>query len=882
MTSIEYDIVTQQYGKLGTKDGIVFSEEELYLSFEFNAIAHHQGWILYVPFNYTETKEALSAIVPILITNNLNFKVVKNAIIHKKMNNGTYGKTMIGRNIVIKLDEISKSDSIVSILNPTTEVFKGPVLGYDYKLGVNLYARYGSYNSKIVEDEIGNLERLVMDSSGKWFRDKYRRPPLLPYGIKNPFDQIITSTSTNGFHTTLRGNYKIGDPLYRDIWGSVYEGSSLNDSSSASKYYIFRGKRKTFIDDFNRDTYDRLEWAAKTISHLKISTLQVIDFWKEDEYAFLILSRTEGKSLEKLSSELLDDTLWSKSAVNVKKKIINILIKIAKELANINSLGYINRQINCNSVFVSPSLDITIIGWDLSYDFVNKIPSPPFQTKEELNTSSSVLPDENTDLNSYGNLAVSVLSGHSNVIITAGESEESISKKINYITDNSLLTNIISKCIQNSEASRPTWTEIIETLEVYNNSLDREKIANKVATPYTNTILAEIIQSALHELASQKLTIKNLWFSLINHPYDTDVYPQGNKHIFPSIYRGISGILYLLARSSKVGFDISHLSDKIEDSLNFIIDRPYKKSNNLSSGLYYGAAGISVALNEMVNSQLLPMNSNYGTLIEHCLSGDNALYDVINGVAGDGLATLICKGTINNAFYEERTANTATKLLRTQQTSGAWLSPNRRPNDMINGFGYGTAGICYFLLEYAERHGSKDALHSAIAGITYLNSLKIDSDQICWWPSSTFDQRRGFSWCFGSAGIALTYLKAYEYTHDLDYLNTAEKALRSLNPYKVLQNFSPSTGLSGIGEVYLEAFRISRAEEWYERATIIIDAICNLGFNAVTTKTHRNTNTVLQTADFMTGQTGILHFLLRYQHPDKISYPLLPPPINHP
>lgn len=876
---------TYEYRDSLFKYDIPIIEEEYYLNIELGTITHHQGWILYIPINHPETHLALSEIIPKLLDMKLNFKIVKNRTIHIKMNNGIYGPTMIGRNIIIKLDILLQLDFIVPTLDTVSARYLGPTLGYDYKIGSNLYARYGSYITRTTEDGVGNLDRIIMDSNGKWFRDKYRKPVSLPRGVQNPFEGFIKKTPQDNLHTTLLGKYKIDKSVNADIWGTIYEGSAADNNQLETKYYILRGKRKTLIDDFNRDTYDRLEWAAEVTSKLdeNIPAPKVIDFWKEDNYAFLILSRSSGKNLKEISIELLNNTIWNKVPLESKNIIIKILIKIANALSYINSVGYVNRLINWNNISISPSHDITIINWALSYNFTNNTPSPPFQTKEALHSELKTISIEKNDICSYGHLLISVLSGCHSKTLIEDEVEESWKEKIAYITGDHSLTEIISRCLSTQKINRPTWNEVVEALQIHGESTNQMNSNITRTGPHAKEALTSIIQSAIDTLPSTKFTINSLWFSSIEHPYDTDVYPYLNKHFYTAIYRGVGGVLYLLAKALSMNFDLSLSSDNIENSMRLIIEKKYHRSRKFIPGLHYGSSGIAVTICEMINSGLLNINDEYTQIIQSCLSKDNVLYDVINGVAGDGLALMICQNYICTEFYEEKLTNIALQLLRTQQPSGAWQSPGRSSSDIINGFGYGVAGICYFLLEYAQRLNSADALRSAISGISYLNTKKIESSQTCWWPSSSFDLRQESEWCFGSAGFILTYLKAYEYTQNLDYYKTAEKALNSIQPHRISPNLSQSHGLAGIGETYLEAFRITQSEQWLDRATLIVDTLCKLRHSSADIGTYWNTDILRNaTADFMLGQSGILHFLIRYHHSDKISYPLLPSPISQP
>jgi len=82
--------------------------------------------------------------------------------------------------------------------------------------------------------------------------------------------------------------------------------------------------------------------------------------------------------------------------------------------------------------------------------------------------------------------------------------------------------------------------------------------------------------------------------------------------------------------------------------------------------------------------------------------------------------------------------------------------------------------------------------------------------------------------------------------------------------------------MAGWGEIYLEAFRVSKSEEWLGRATWIAQALCTLkcklpgnGAYWIVENAH------FPTADLMLGSSGVIHFLMRYLNQDKILFLLL-------
>jgi hypothetical protein len=120
--------------------------------------------------------------------------------------------------------------------------------------------------------------------------------------------------------------------------------------------------------------------------------------------------------------------------------------------------------------------------------------------------------------------------------------------------------------------------------------------------------------------------------------------------------------------------------------------------------------------------------------------------------------------------------------------------------------------------------------------------------------------------------VVLSLVRAFEKTGQKKYRRRAENILRRLPSRIVNPDFTLGSGLAGLGEACLEVTRVSGSSEWKERT----DWIAGFFFH-----TRQATpgggcywitgNTGLQTAGLMDGQAGVIHFLLRYAHPETFN-----------
>ena len=146
------------------------------------------------------------------------------------------------------------------------------------------------------------------------------------------------------------------------------------------------------------------------------------------------------------------------------------------------------------------------------------------------------------------------------------------------------------------------------------------------------------------------------------------------------------------------------------------------------------------------------------------------------------------------------------------------------------------------------------------------------------WPQSDLTPAPAYWWCHGAPGIALGWLCVAQAQGRAaiaeEYLR---RALNASPPKLRSDHLGQCHGLAGIGEVYLDAYRVLREECWRERAADIANFLVALFRGRSRQPWHYSPDEPAADADgLMLGTSGILHFLLRYHHPVAVtSAPLL-------
>ena len=174
--------------------------------------------------------------------------------------------------------------------------------------------------------------------------------------------------------------------------------------------------------------------------------------------------------------------------------------------------------------------------------------------------------------------------------------------------------------------------------------------------------------------------------------------------------------------------------------------------------------------------------------------------------------------------------------------------------------------------------GGVDArrISAAERGLKYLMGCARSVKGHYEWRDSNRNKSIGAWWCKGAPGISLAFLKAYEIFESPVYLKVAEKALAFHPRYLFHKNFSQCHGLSGLGEIYLEAFRVTKDIEWWERAGWIGSFLVSNRKQTATGEVYWLVDQAeFPTADFMLGNSGVIYFLSRLCSAKVSGFPFL-------
>jgi len=841
-------------------NGVSYQEIENYLYVMHPS--EQEGWILHLSVVCEQFSALLKLIVPFLVEKKIPFALAKSDQIVKHTNDGLLGYGRIGKSISI----YSYNGEVLQLAKELIQLtgnFKGPAIPTDLLLKSIVYTMYGSYYSREFEH--------------------YTIPFRLPQNVSWPFYEI-TQPVLPPVKKLWNYRYKPLSVIKSDPKGRVIKGNYFKSLFSIKLCVIKEGVQNTWSDKWGRDATDRIQWQYELYKALagEINTPKIFDLFHEQGNAYLVMEFIKGDSLGKKVASIFNGNSWQQLTLPNKQIIISYLFSIIDIVDQLHKKGFVHRDITPANFLINKKGLFHVIDMELTYSFKNNKPDPAFTLGTPGYTSPEQLqrqrPTIREDIYALGALMTFLFTGISPVKFE-GQSWQNKMTSLLFFTDNHSLAHLIAKCLDENPEHRPSLQFVRESIEHFQLTLQQPILLPKNSTAQARVSVVHIINEALRGLINDRvMDDNNIWTSLKIQTDSIEGYQPINRMPQPGWQTGITGILYLIARASKAGYHIEPCMHAYTTNWQYVKDNYLSDEAGISTGLYDGLAGIAIAIKEGIFSGLLS-NEPYKQYLESCFSPTSVHYTLADGLAGQGLALLQCRFLLETSFVEERFRYYVSTLLSQQQQDGSWnvFRIHGKKNKILPGLAHGVAGILYFLINYALVCNDNEVTSHIQKGLHWLIKNQHLKKSDTFWNRTT-ESKNTDKWGMnaGIPGIAVIFIKAYEWCREPLYKEIAEKVLHTLPNEPIHPDFTQAFGLAGLGEIYLEANRIFNKEEWKKRAAWIANTFI---YTFITKVDKGGYWSISKHPDFepdlITGASGIVHFLMRYQRPDQVPFILL-------
>lgn len=818
------------------------------------------SWIFYISIIRLQLTPALNKIIPLLLDQSLSFKIPKDKTTARKMLDGSFGLDHIGKIICI-YPSIEQIQNTAKTLIDATTGFRGPAVPGTHYLGACVYTEHAE---KHAHPQMNRSKK-----SGK--------APSWPFNEVIPLQTPVSKPLWNYKYRPLQ-------IIKPDFKGNVIRANYFKSPFNIRSCVIKEGIKNMWADEFGRDIVDRIKWQYELYQELAgyVPTPNIFDCFYEGGNIYLTMEYIKGLSFNDILTYVYDGGSWMQLPLPEKIKLTDYFIKILQVVDKLHTRNFVHRDITPANFIVDKNHNIHLIDMELTYSLKKQHPLPPFKQGTagymSIEQKRHLPPTIKEDIYALGALMIRTFCGISPMTLDTGHLN-TLQTPLNSLTDNFELTALIVQCLSPDPEARPTITNIITFFHNYLAALQLSApndAHTKIRSQSSHSEmydLTEVIQTGINGLQSHYcLSEAGFWLNLPLEPELPGIAPSLQQP-HPSFFTGVAGILFVLARSYQQGFDLNF------ENYNKHVQYLEQQDTHETWDFAFGKPGMAVAIAEGIRSELID--------IGHLSNLDNYFHNIelsnlalSTGIAGHGLALLSCKPFITESLYETQMNQIISRYLKTQLKNGSWPIFRDRPKikgDTITGMLSGTAGIIYFLLQYARANKNDTVLRAIARGMEWLkiNSIRRDNGYV--WPVSVNSKSIDISFAHGSPGIIMTFIQAFDVLQDPDYKKVADKALYLIPEQRVSDDFTQYSGLAALGELSLDAYVVLNSEQWRARATWIAALLANTQICNPRKQGHWwiNMNNEL-VRGLINGSAGILHFLLRAKDPFKTKHFLVP------
>jgi len=841
-----------------------------------------QGWILHLSVILSQFLDLLNKILPFLIEEDVPFKIVRNNEIATKLLNGDYGPRALAKLITIYPPDDQKTGELASKLICRTKSFRGPSIPTDFHLGAILYTRYGSISPLWMNDPQGRPVKHIYNEKGELVPDPYSIPFTFPSSVSWPYHQIAAPIIPKP-QKLINGRYYPISVMHENPRGNIIKAIYFKSLWSIKACVIKQGRRNMIADTYGRDVADRLLWQYEICNKMVgvIPVPKIFDYFTENGDTYMTMEYVKGKVARNWLGAIFNKRSWFDLPASDKITVLAIVSQIISIVTKIHNRGYLHRDITPLNFIITRKNKVVPIDLELSWPFNSVNPPRPFllgtpgyMSPQQANAEPPTIKDDIYSLGIFILIACTRI--NSSQISTSDLAQ--LYSTLKFCTQDDQLSSLVTHCLHPDPAKRTEIATLQNTLASISATYKKSTTpaaAIRLESPSADKI-SSIIQGGINGLANPDiLTFGGQWISNSTSTSNQASSIQAQKSSHIGWHTGVTGPLWLLALAKSAGFDIESCKEATTRSWDFIQDHFTKSPTGTNPSLFYGGAGVALAVIESIRSGLIYPNNETLSLLHSCFSTMAEELTLSRGIAGQGIALLQTTSCLNSTFSKSLIEACLDKLLALQTPDGTWPLEIKKENKNVIplAFSDGISGVIWFLLSYLRYSCDKEIESATRKALHWLITGKLGKQT--WKQLQRNDAGRLWFSARTPGDITILMLRAYKILGDPQYKLLAESNLNFIPRHPVSSNFSLETGLARIGEVCLEAFKVLGEERYWEKASWVTNFFLHTFLKSKQNEGYWNMEEgVPATADLFQGNSGILHYLLRYLKPDENPHPL--------
>ena len=820
------------------------------------------GWLIQISLVRQQMGIFADRVFPFLVQCGLSFTLPANLDQHTRILDGRNGLQNVAKVVSIYVPDDRRLGFVIAGLIERTKNLKGPIIHNSIGMCHPLYISWGTLTQPCLRLPEGK----EAEGKKKQYADLLKS---LKFGkVKWPALRDLVPPQ-KVMNRIMKHQYVPIQALKADPKGSVWKSIRLNKIFDLDWCVLKEGEGYQSFDDEGRDIRDRLNWQYELHNRLSgdLRVPKAYDLFSIGNKTVLSVQFITGISMSEFVNNLFSGAAWNDIPKETRCLLLDYLVQAVDLVKHLHLRGYVHRDLNPENFIITEKGSVYLLDFELCYSKNERYPMPAFSlgtygymSPQQFSLAEPGLTD---DVYALGATLIRALTGVSPLKFNCSEPEALRGQLSYFVTDQAICTCVVA-CLDPDAAKRPALEAISNALTLHKSQI----------MGYVNTTLAE-----KKEMDKQVLlnTVKAGLSTLLSGYYTDE-----QKYWRPWV-RGREGFLdgafYLLAKAASLHIVLEGDQEVFDRNLQVLAGRLAAATDLNNAGPINELRYCAITWLELEKSALAkPGQIEWNTIKDVLFQSDTNGFHNIGELTERGFILLHFLGMENSVDATKQLQGIFQCLINHQHPDGSWnTSEGNKGSGSGRQFGLykGMAGLVSLLINYAGRFDEGEADHHALKGLDFLLNRRITHDGHRVWPVSgksvDIDPWLGI----GFTGIAYVFIQAYERYGQVAYKNAAVEALLC-HPEHIASTFTGTfKGLSGLGEVYLEAGRVFQDEHWLVRANHIAQFFLHTGqevngYRFWQADDHEQGNSSLPW-----GHSGIIHFLLRTLEPGHLPFPFI-------
>lgn len=824
-----------------------------------------QGWKIHLSVIPPQGMDMIKAVSRYLFECKLHWKVLNSFGHLVRCTFGNVPLPQTGKFITIYIENPIHLEEHLFHLHSLTSGFIGPKIPTDKQFQKDscVFFRYGAFKEIFFYDPYSFAKKYALyKKDGNLTEDK-REPGFykpswvdLPFNLSEAEDSI--PDEENAF---ISRGIKMIRVMKQSGKGGVYCIQTNKDNQCIMK----EGRKNIQYDASQRTIKDRLINEYTILQHLEPLdiTPKPIEIFEYSGNTFLLTEFIDGISLRDFVAQM------HYQAEYVSETLDMIAHKLHRIVTLCHKQGIIIRDLSPNNILISDQLEIKLIDLELSFDnssnqetFKGFTPGYVPIGYEEASRNRDIF-----DYYSLGAIYYFIATSL-DPYMGLKSNDELLLKLSSYLHSikNEMLVSLGEKGLK-------LMVQALQSLELVKS--DWKVSYDPISLSDQGTLL-EYTDHFINKLKSS-MSFSNTKQLIFDHSLADRFHPANFNY-------GLSGISHFITEAAIITKNENYLNLAI-DITNWIIEHSPFKPGETPIGLYFGYGYMPWLLTRLSilsnNHQLEAEAENIANLL---VKQEINQYNISHGSAGLGLMFINLYQMTNNQLYLLYAKKMADHIISGMERDKhvLWkMFDNKKENKKSPyslGYSHGIAGIGYFLAALYHETKEEEYLQLTRDIIVTLADTAIynaSKEGLLWKHSYGNDPKAAWTfWCNGSAGVGKFLLLVDELNLDHSAYPLSEKAINAVAESNIYGSNCQCHGLAGNADFLVQAFKTFHSNKIKEKIDEYLNLLGSLAILKEDFPLWTAEDKKTLSFDFMTGNTGIYSFLLRYHFdlPQPLSY----------